>query len=391
MAGTCKPNIANLGPEVIPVSYSGIGPYGTLAAALFNSSTIKAVNSGYSYMYEWIGASYPLFLTIDKPVNIWRSPGQGYENYYAALVVYRKDNEFWVDITNSLSQVVTYLASNQWEKTLSNLPPGEYYFVSKGTRLDSEWYLELSAGLSIDSLQISKNVVNSIYDTIDLHADIIYVSNSPYSYQIQIDSAVYKDYAEIVGNVDVIIPGKAFANLLGVHTIKLLVKDSTNTIYEKTINITSENPQTIIKMLDASHVYEGQHKGALVYIECKDYGGNDLAFKIEHTSKGCITDFDSVSPKLIPVDSLDYGVNSLTVISSIGSASISFNITKESPHRLTAQRTLTSIDGGFIKNNIDLSTNVAKFRNSFTGKTTNSNTNEYSISIDKYTNKLVVN
>lgn len=142
MAGISKPSVVGLGPEVTPVSISGTGSYGTTAANLFNGSSSAGDNYG---VFEWAYAADTVYLTIDRPVNIWRTISSSYPGYSGTLTASKKIDGVWVNVTSSLSQVVTNLAYGQWEKTFSGLTAGEYKFtVGSSTRLDGEWYLELA-------------------------------------------------------------------------------------------------------------------------------------------------------------------------------------------------------------------------------------------------------
>ncbi|ADK16158.1 hypothetical protein [Clostridium ljungdahlii] len=139
MAGTVKPNIVGLGKEVTPTI---IGTYGiATATGLFDGAQPDSwVSNGVCY---WGSVDYYIELLIPKKCNIWRSGINSFSNMCAPFSIIKKnDSGGYDDVTSLYSQTLTQIGNTQWEKTIINLLPGQYRFVSTGKRIDSEWYLE---------------------------------------------------------------------------------------------------------------------------------------------------------------------------------------------------------------------------------------------------------
>ena len=92
-------------------------------------------------MYWYENGNF-LEINIKKNCNVWRS-GTGYTTYNSPLKVSKWNGKEYVDITSTIEQTLSAINHRQWEKTISNLPAGQYRFdYGTGYRIDSEWYLE---------------------------------------------------------------------------------------------------------------------------------------------------------------------------------------------------------------------------------------------------------
>lgn len=142
MAGTAKPNIIGLGKEV---NSSIIGSSGLIgyASGLFDGAQVDQWNS--SQVCYWNGIDFPgcyMELLIPRMCNIWRSGTTSWIDHRSPFIILKYKGSSYVDVTSLYPQTVTAINNTKWEKTISNLPAGQYRFSTSGRRLDSEWYLE---------------------------------------------------------------------------------------------------------------------------------------------------------------------------------------------------------------------------------------------------------
>ncbi|EPY2304972.1 hypothetical protein ACXATD_000596 [Clostridium sporogenes] len=147
MAGIAKPNIEKLGKEakykVISIKASS-GSGGTLEkCGLFDGITSNAWNT--PEVFYW-NEDYDYHLEIDilsDNINIWRSGTANFSSYCNPLIIYKWDENDYVDVSNLYKQTTSAIKNGEWEKTIYDLPKGRYKFTNnKKLRLDSEWYIE---------------------------------------------------------------------------------------------------------------------------------------------------------------------------------------------------------------------------------------------------------
>lgn len=153
MAGKLKPNIANLGEEVIleNISYgSKTWPFIIENNTCYGLFDGKDTQQSFSNGFGWAVEDDYIQFTTHNIINIWRYVSQyGYLSsaYQNPLKIFKKNNNNnWIDISNDIKQTVSVLtpvSGGIWEKTISNLSIGTYKITGSGkTRIDDEWYIE---------------------------------------------------------------------------------------------------------------------------------------------------------------------------------------------------------------------------------------------------------
>lgn len=142
MAGNAKPNVPDLGKEA-QYQYLGGVTHSSDGRGLFDGTTPNDWQ-GHTVAYWSDSEKYVDVLIGSVLVNIWRSGADGWKQHSGKLKIQVKNqNGVFVDVTNNYSQNVNQIGNTQWEKTIENLPKGEYRFsFGTGYRLDSEWYIE---------------------------------------------------------------------------------------------------------------------------------------------------------------------------------------------------------------------------------------------------------
>jgi len=146
MAGSAKPNVPNLGPEISYAIISSHANNGTSAYGLFDGITPNEWNT--SRICYWYNSDSYIEINIPLPCNIWRSGTTSWLNSDKPLQIFKYNGSFYEDVTSKYPQTLTPITNLEWEKTISNLSAGQYKFVGRdgeSYRIDSEWYLELTS------------------------------------------------------------------------------------------------------------------------------------------------------------------------------------------------------------------------------------------------------
>ncbi len=145
MAGNAKPNIVGLKKEatytVLNIqSISGSG--GTSSnCGLFDGTTPNEWDT--AHVMYWKGTTDYIEIIINQKCNIWRCGTTTWANDDNSLTIMKWNGSSYDDVTSQYSQTLTTINNMQWEKTISDLPAGQYKFErGTGYRIDSEWYLE---------------------------------------------------------------------------------------------------------------------------------------------------------------------------------------------------------------------------------------------------------
>lgn len=142
MAGTAKPNINNLGSEVIPTIIYSQDYLLTGAKGLFDGVQTNQLQYNELVCF-WHDSSIYIDLLIPQNCNIWRSGVNNYKGYNYPLKILKYNGSSYDDVTALYPQILNAIGNTEWEKTISNLSAGQYRFqYDNGYRVDCEWYLE---------------------------------------------------------------------------------------------------------------------------------------------------------------------------------------------------------------------------------------------------------
>jgi len=141
MAGSAKPDQKMKEAQFKYIR--GSGSQGAQASGLFNGVTINQWNT--AHVMYWSDSSHYVEFQVSTRFNIWRTGTTTWSNYTASLIIkkYNEQSGQYDDVTSNYPQTVSDIPHNKWEKTISNLPRGQYRMeYGNGLRLDSEWFLE---------------------------------------------------------------------------------------------------------------------------------------------------------------------------------------------------------------------------------------------------------
>ncbi len=137
MAGTAKPSITPLGPEVSCVINNSSLATGT-AELLFNQS-IGTGSQGGSYCY-WTTTSQYIDLTIQEDCNLWAINMYDNTRYGGRLVIYRWNGTGFILYSWGKPPVAPF---SNWQKFYHGLIAGRYrFYIESDAYLATEWYLE---------------------------------------------------------------------------------------------------------------------------------------------------------------------------------------------------------------------------------------------------------
>lgn len=142
-AGAAKPFEAGneAGYEVLAVKGANQSGGTPEKCGLFDGTQVNEWQT--SPVMYWYDSNTYLEINIKEDCNIWRSGVSGYPSYKAPLKILKWNSTEYEDITAAITQTLSSITHQQWEKTISNLPAGTYRFeYGTGYRIDSEWYLE---------------------------------------------------------------------------------------------------------------------------------------------------------------------------------------------------------------------------------------------------------
>jgi hypothetical protein len=148
MAGASKPS--GVGAEVLATDISGVDGYSNLPTNLFNGVATESLAWGMNTVNHYIK------FTVDKPINIYRTPAASYLTYQTnGFFLYKlnADGTTWDNVTSLYPQATTNLAYGTWEKFVGGLPAGTYKFTGTGAssaRIDNEWYMEDATPAEVD-------------------------------------------------------------------------------------------------------------------------------------------------------------------------------------------------------------------------------------------------
>lgn len=184
-AGAAKPDGVDreVSYEVLEVKGSQ-GTGGTPEnCGLFDGTQID--EWGTEQVMYWQTDSNYIVVDIKETCNIWRSGTAGWDTFSAPLTIYKWNGEKYDNVTKSISQVTSNITHKEWEKTISELPAGKYYFSksSNGNRIDSEWYLESTeaSSASKNSLKVvlepKEELQLSVNDDLDENTKLIWSSS----------------------------------------------------------------------------------------------------------------------------------------------------------------------------------------------------------------------
>lgn len=142
MAGNAKPQVPLLGPEAIYTRLNGFSANNQDGQGLFDGTTVDGWDTNSVFYWNAV-TSYVEINILSSLVHIWRSGVSSYPANKGSLKIKKWDGSAYVDVTSTFPQTLSNLTNLAWERTIENLPMGQYRFeYGSGARIDSEWFIE---------------------------------------------------------------------------------------------------------------------------------------------------------------------------------------------------------------------------------------------------------